>query len=207
MSGMVTSTATSNKSIQLSARYRGLDRGRACYSPLIVLNRRMKMGRPRKFTDTEKWCPRCKSWKTFENFTKHAGYRGGGYSSLCRGCEVNYRKDKGPRKVTQKDIDSATKWQQENKKRRRMQPCYQKDYLRSTRYGLTPEDYKKMYEEQNGKCAIPSCNGDAEFVDHDHETTKVRRLLCRLCNSGLGFFRDNPNLLLEAAEYLRSFGK
>ena len=165
------------------------------------------MAPKRKFTDTEKYCPRCKTWKTFENFTKHAGYRGGGYESLCKQCAVEYRKERGPRKNSLQDIERASRWNAENKKRRRMQKCNQKNYLRSVRYGLTPEDYKKMYEEQNGKCAIPSCSGAAEFVDHDHETIKVRRLLCHLCNSGLGFFRDNPNLLLEAAEYLRSFGK
>jgi hypothetical protein len=164
------------------------------------------MGRPRKFTDTEKWCSRCESWKTFDHFTKNKGYRGGGYSSLCKDCSKKYREEH-PRKSTNKDCERATVWNAKNKKRRRMQKCNQKDYLRSTRYGLTPEDYKKMYEDQNGKCALPSCSGDAEFVDHDHETSKVRRLLCRLCNSGLGFFRDNPNRLLEAVEYLKSFGR
>lgn len=78
--------------------------------------------------------------------------------------------------------------------------------------GLTIERYREMQEEQNGKCAI--CNleetrkskGSDKItrlcVDHDHETNEVRQLLCHDCNSGLGKFKDSPELLLTAADYL-----
>src|SRR5689334_8320610 len=58
---------------------------------------------------------------------------------------------------------------------------------------------------QNGKCAI--CL--AEFgdklkpqLDHSHATGKIRGLLCRNCNLGIGLFRDNPEFLNSAREYL-----
>jgi hypothetical protein len=56
-------------------------------------------------------------------------------------------------------------------------------------YGLTPDDFDRMMQNQNGKCAI--CNGEPSgrwktlFVDHDHKTGAVRGLLCHLCNSAL----------------------
>ena len=75
------------------------------------------------------------------------------------------------------------------------------------KYGLTVDDYNKMYKEQNGKCAI--CKTDClserfgKFdVDHDHETGKIRGLLCNKCNTGLGLFKDNVEHLKSAIEYL-----
>jgi len=40
------------------------------------------------------------------------------------------------------------------------------------------------------------------MVDHNHKTNKVRGLLCQRCNMGIGQFRDDPNLMARAVEYL-----
>jgi hypothetical protein len=40
-------------------------------------------------------------------------------------------------------------------------------------------------------------------IDHDHHTKKVRGVLCSNCNVGLGMFDDDPELLEQAAEYIR----
>lgn len=39
-------------------------------------------------------------------------------------------------------------------------------------------------------------------IDHDHETGMVRDLLCSRCNSALGLFRDDPRVLIAAAQYV-----
>jgi hypothetical protein len=70
--------------------------------------------------------------------------------------------------------------------------------------GVTEENYNQMFTDQDGKCAI--CEEEQPHmrlaVDHDHETNEIRGLLCDRCNRGIGFMRDNPDLLIKAASYL-----
>ena len=69
------------------------------------------------------------------------------------------------------------------------------------KYGISLEDFNKIFKEQNGICAI--CNvSKATHIDHNHKTSKVRGLLCRDCNIGLGLFKDNKTFLLSAKTYL-----
>jgi hypothetical protein len=79
-----------------------------------------------------------------------------------------------------------------------------------TRFGITPEEYDARLAAQGGHCAIcPSTTpvkGKFFHVDHDHETGKVRGLLCMNCNTGLGHFKDSTGLLRAAAEYLTTRG-
>lgn len=74
-----------------------------------------------------------------------------------------------------------------------------------TLYGITPADFDAMMVNQQNKCAVCSTEfvvrKDAQ-VDHDHTTGQVRSLLCVRCNMGIGYFREDPALLLEAVQYL-----
>jgi hypothetical protein len=85
-------------------------------------------------------------------------------------------------------------------------------YKLAARYGITLEQLDAMQAEQDGRCAICSrildgkgLEASAPQVDHDHATGKVRAILCRPCNTALGMFRDNPELVDQAAAYLRSW--
>lgn len=75
-------------------------------------------------------------------------------------------------------------------------------------YGLTVEDYEQLLRAQGGVCAIcaspePGMKNAARlYVDHCHNTSRVRGLLCRACNTMLGCVRDNPELLRAGASYL-----
>ena len=76
-------------------------------------------------------------------------------------------------------------------------------------YGITLNDYNKMFEEQKGCCAICGIHQSeierAFSVDHDHNTGEIRSLLCINCNSGLGLFKDDLSILEEAKKYLEYF--
>lgn len=77
-----------------------------------------------------------------------------------------------------------------------------------TLYKITLEDYNKIFAEQQGCCKICSRHQTmfkrSLNVDHDHITKKIRGLLCQNCNTSLGGFKDNIDLLLKAIEYLKS---
>jgi hypothetical protein len=71
-------------------------------------------------------------------------------------------------------------------------------------YGISVEQYEAMKKEQDGCCVICRTTPDINLlVDHDHVTGAVRGLLCRLCNTALGSFRDDPELLERAITYLK----
>lgn len=78
--------------------------------------------------------------------------------------------------------------------------------VRQVNYGISKSEYEDLIQKQQNKCAIcssSSAGGRGSWhVDHDHVTGKVRGLLCHCCNTGLGLFKDNKNLLLKAKEYL-----
>ena len=68
-----------------------------------------------------------------------------------------------------------------------------------------------MLSQTEGKCPIcgrqfvaGKMNPQGYDIDHNHRTGKVRGLLCRNCNRGLGQFDDNVEALLQAVVYLRN---
>lgn len=143
-----------------------------------------------------KTCSRCKTEQPDDQFYPSSYRRKDGsraLSSWCKTCTKNesysYQKD-NPGKVREWG------WRKHIKKK----------------YGITSDLYQKMFESQNGVCAI--C-GQAEThlyrnkqigylaIDHDHATGKIRQLLCFNCNTGLGRFNDDSQLLLKAAQYVQ----
>jgi len=69
-------------------------------------------------------------------------------------------------------------------------------------YGLSVDRYREMMEAQEGCCLICLKKSDVLCVDHDHTTGKIRGLLCKRCNAGLGQFLDDVASLARAIEYL-----
>jgi hypothetical protein len=75
------------------------------------------------------------------------------------------------------------------------------------KYGMTLEDYDNMLAAQHGGCAI--CGDrpvDGRSMHVDHKGDAVRGILCVCCNDALGQFKDDPELILRGAEYLRLGG-
>jgi hypothetical protein len=85
--------------------------------------------------------------------------------------------------------------------------CNGRRNLLSRKYGLTIQEWRDLLALQGHACAIcrTSLGEDRHtHTDHDHETGKVRGLLCRNCNTALGKLGDQPQALHEAIDYLYS---
>ncbi|PWT70578.1 MAG: hypothetical protein C5B46_09250 [Proteobacteria bacterium] len=69
------------------------------------------------------------------------------------------------------------------------------------KYGLSPQDYDRMFKRQRGLCAMCWKRKRPLCVDHSHDPHMVRALLCRHCNIGFGNFFENSTFLRRAADY------
>lgn len=134
----------------------------------------------------------CGEVKLLGEFSKHAACAGG-VRSRCKDC-------------TSSEAAGYVKRKKEN------DPSWQRDrWLRQT-YGIGLREYEVMLAEQSGVCAI--CRRPETViwrgmlrplaVDHDHDTGRVRGLLCANCNQGLGLFADSPDRLRSAAAYVEA---
>lgn len=105
-------------------------------------------------------------------------------------------------KNKEKHIKNSKLWYQNNKDRVR-------DNQLKRQFGISLEEYNKILDNQSGVCHL--CGGGPDVkskklaVDHDHETGKIRALLCRGCNVGIGNLKDDFNLLRKAADYIEKF--
>ncbi len=77
-------------------------------------------------------------------------------------------------------------------------------YALKFKYGITPELKQILVENQDSLCLICGCAIDAITcaTDHCHKDHFIRGMLCRTCNSALGLFKDSPEILRRAADYL-----
>lgn len=89
---------------------------------------------------------------------------------------------------------------------RKQNPGKVSSYTRKWRFKLTEAQFQEMVAAQNGTCAI--CKlipEDTLCIDHDHKSNKIRALLCRKCNSSIGYFKDDTELLLRVKHYLETY--
>jgi hypothetical protein len=124
-----------------------------------------------------KWCPDCGEVLPLSAYGRNAASKSG-RTSYCKPCH--------------------------NARGRRAKELVggERTYHLRRRYGITGEEADAMLAEQGGLCAICKV-APAAHVDHDHATGAVRALLCFNCNGGLGQFKDDPDVLRAAADYVR----
>lgn len=167
-----------------------------------------------------KQCLRCKRVKPLDQFHKQAQAKDGRqvYCSSCgieKGAEwraLNRDRQRATERARYAaDPEKARERQRKYRERHgeRLKPAWKETRRIATlaSYGLTLDDYAEMLDGQDNRCALCKSDDPTHWsnqfqVDHDHETGRVRGLLCASCNGGLGLFKDDPILLAEAIDYL-----
>lgn len=153
-----------------------------------------------------KRCNKCGENKVASAFRIKTGLtaKGKGYlRSFCYDCEkIKYRL------IAANPKNLENRRFRETKNRRSLTLEEKRSLRNKWKFGLSPEAFDAIYKTQRGNCGICSQYLDRLiekkcFVDHDHVTGIVRGILCRNCNSGLGFFKDNKQALAQAIKYLK----
>jgi len=131
-----------------------------------------------------KICNKCKLQKPIDEFYKRIT---GAIFSNCKDCQAKI----------QKEYRSSEKGKL----------AYKKKHLKE-KYNITLDGHKKLYIAQNGYCLIcKELIPYSEMVtDHNHETGKVRGLLCGRCNRLLGYIEKTPDTAKSCFDYLERTG-
>lgn len=146
-----------------------------------------------------KYCNGCGANLSTTQFSRGSGGRE--FRSRCRSCETKaarlYRLAH-PKKVRR----IKRNWSRKNPE------SVKRTLIRvfARRLGYNPDQILKWWQEHPKTCDICGVGTDKEkmAIDHCHTTGVIRGLLCERCNHGLGHFKDDPERLREAANYLEA---
>jgi hypothetical protein len=169
-----------------------------------------------------KICTYCKKEKPLDQFYPRSDGKYG-VLSICKVCSsedvkkrhhLKYKTDPEYReKIKKRDRERNTaKWKIKSKdmewmKNRRERRANSKLKMK---HGIIVElgTRGRMIQSQSGRCMICNSpfksNSDAH-LDHNHKTGQIRDILCCNCNHGLGMFKDNPDIIRQAEQYLRKW--
>ena len=159
----------------------------------------------KRWSETSRTCAVCEQPKLPKEFVKNR--------QICQECfDLPYRKCRwcGEQRPSERFSEQALhqcmdcqnsmayKWRDEN-------PEKVQESRWKTKYGLSKAEREAMELAQGGLCAICK-QGKKLVIDHSHESSEVRGLLCQKCNTGIGYFEEDESLFLSAVKYLRQPG-
>lgn len=133
-----------------------------------------------------KRCKKCDEIKFFGDFYTKVSKTGKTYiRGSCKTCHIK-QSNIGSKKRRKKDGGSSRHL-----------------YDIKRKYGISKKEYLALLKKQNNKCAICYLIPKNRLcVDHNHQTNKIRGLLCHRCNRVLGIVNDNPKIIKKILKYL-----
>jgi hypothetical protein len=171
-------------------------------------------------------CRTCLKAKHHKDFYNDSRYPNGDiHCAACRREKVKAWRDANPERA--KESGKKSRMRNPEAARKRANEWHKKNHVRHLAYmaerrkthaaqilsgklqsafGITLNEYNTLLSNQKGMCAIcgksPEQNKKRLAVDHCHNSSKVRGLLCSACNQGIGLFKDSVSLLQSAILYL-----
>lgn len=147
----------------------------------------------------DSYCKECRASKNKENYTNRktvaAENRGQLIAKQCNKCRLL------------KDASQFYPWPSSDGFTGSCKNCSEyrtsdrKHYLKK-KYNITPKEYETLYTKQKSQCALCERKFQRLAIDHDHQTGKIRGLLCIACNTGIGKLGDTIPALEKAIKYL-----
>lgn len=164
-----------------------------------------------------KKCKTCQKTKSLGSFTRRKE-RTGQYTVDCKICRAEKAKkyrEKNKKKVKSYEAQYRKNNKEERNRKNKLRlrrlrasnPEYDKSYKLKWNYGITLDEWNVLFKKQDKSCAIckSKTSGARGFsTDHCHKTGKVRGILCHSCNTSLGGFKDDINILEAAINYLKN---
>jgi hypothetical protein len=140
--------------------------------------------------------------QSLECFSKDS-YQMNGLRCRCKNC----CKDQLVKYVKNNREKVLKSYETYDKKRKDQKRINSKNSDLMRRYNITLEQYNDLLFKQNSTCLIchkhrNELNKDL-VVDHCHETGKIRGLLCNMCNTSLGFIKEDFQSAINLAKYIQ----
>lgn len=171
---------------------------------------------PYKYTDQSgnevKQCTKCGKVQPSSEFFSRSSARDG-LNSQCKSCAtaakwVSVAKNADYYAVQKQEYYERTRAAKRVKNKEYRMSHKERTYHRLWKYGLKQDEYLEMEQKQKECCAIcgihkSKCRGGTLCIDHDHETLKVRELLCHHCNAGIGALKESEAIMESAIAYVR----
>lgn len=153
-----------------------------------------------------KICASCKCELSIDNFHKKKSTKDG-LHNYCKICTATKNK-KWVIDNKDKHKETCKNWYSLNKEKANLKGT---DWHYRKHYGITHQYFLELAKQQENKCKI--CNSTLSFnkektndravLDHCHVSNKIRGILCNNCNTSLGKFKDDINILQSAIRYLQ----
>lgn len=151
-----------------------------------------------------KHCTKCDTTKSIEEFHKKNDTKDG-RARWCAACSGEARREWYAKPENRARVkENARLYSIKNRS---------KEFARNLKrmYDLSVDEYHSLLLRHSFRCGICRVKfglpkAIRPHVDHDHNTGKVRGLLCSNCNIAIGLLKDEVNVIRNAAAYVESGG-